>query len=234
MNNIFKDDNQFWKTIYPKSQTYRVSAKKLIMKYIRLSKMNRDRSSLWSNFYSEGSQGKYIHGKIGEYLKNIQIDYCCYCQEKILHNKNFNIDHVLPRQIYPQFSFKMENFAAACITCNAIKTNNDWFKLPIPSDYPKQATALACYHPNLHNFNDHIDMICIQSNRIYLRAYSGKTNKGKALVEKHLKSLCIYSAKTMGSPNVATAIENLTIFLGKTAGEKNDIKNFISKIIKHI
>ena len=106
----------------------RTEIKELVEKYYRKSLQHPAEEKLWSKLYNDGKLGKKAHSAVSKYLTSL-TGRCCYCQERIFHQANMNIDHVLPRETYPQFTFWPENLAAACITCNAIKSSLDYFNV---------------------------------------------------------------------------------------------------------
>lgn len=69
------------------------------------------------NFYKKIPKSKLIN-KIG-------INVCPYCNREFINNRinstSAQIDHFLPRSIYPIFSISLFNLVPSCYTCNHIK-----------------------------------------------------------------------------------------------------------------
>jgi uncharacterized protein (TIGR02646 family) len=196
-----------------KQKKRRLAIKKMALKHYRLSKKTPNTPKLWNDLYEDGIMGKHIHKAVSNFLTKLN-GRCCYCQEKIFSNANSNIDHVLPRKHYPQFTFTPHNLAAACITCNALKTGDDFYnENPANMNYCKLSNSWKCFHPNFHDFNDHVQMLCLQSNYIYIRTYIGKTPEGTALCSKHLIKLTSYEAKVPANPQVAGAVTSLQNYI---------------------
>lgn len=213
----------------------RKDIKKLAIEYYRKSRNVPHNENLWSSLYADGPMGRNIHKAVAGFLTGI-TGKCCYCQEKIFHNANANIEHILPRDQYPQFTFTPHNLAAACITCNALKTNHDFYNVNRTQlSYSKFKDSWTCFHPNFHNFNDHVRMFCYQSNYVYIRTYIGKTNEGKALCDNHLLKITHYETKASANPVVAASVSQLKGYLssnGKPPGPA--LSKFLQVMIANI
>lgn len=117
----------FLKSLYKKSSKLRREALSCIFEYNEAAhNAFPPRKGIWSKFYEE-ARGKYIHKKLGKHLLEKQNSLCCYCRDRIFHGKNSNIEHILPIKHYPMFAFDYRNLALACVTCNALKSDDDFF-----------------------------------------------------------------------------------------------------------
>lgn len=172
--------------------------------------------STWSDFYEQGT-GKKIHKKLSLHLKAKQNGYCCYCRDTIFHGANANIEHILPIKWYPMFAFTYYNFALACATCNALKSKDDWFKLdPIKIFYRKN--SFGCFHPNLDDYDEHIELFSIRTNKLNVRTFVGKTPKGKKICNDLLSKVSVFSIKEQGSPVVANTLNLVNKYLEENPG----------------
>jgi uncharacterized protein (TIGR02646 family) len=172
--------------------------------------------SAWSNFYEKGT-GKKIHKKLGEHLKDKQDGHCCYCKDKIFHGANANIEHVLPIRWYPMFAFTYHNLALACATCNALKTKDDWFELNVINLYYRK-NVFTCYHPNIDNYDDHVEIFSIRTNKLHIRTFVGKTQKGKKVCKDLLSKVSAFSLKESGNPVVAKTLHSVNTYMEKNPG----------------
>ena len=116
-----------------------------------------------------GSDSKYwesqdqcmatIKAKVRSYYLPLQKYECCYCkmlkQEK--NGKAWNIEHIFPRESYPQFMFTPINLAISCIECNNFKLAQD---IKINKNqirkYPKTGSNIKIIHPHLDDYDSHI------------------------------------------------------------------------------
>lgn len=213
MSKEFGPAGEFWDTVYPRNKPRKGQAKALIRKFDLLARRNPTKT-LWSEFYASSSIGAYVHSHFSEYRLKQQEQYCCYCKEKIYSKVNANIEHVFPASVYPQFTFKFHNLAVSCRPCNSFKTDDDWFQVPKNERiYLKHQNTWQGFHPNFDDYNEHIRLFGIQTNRIHVRAYFGKTEKGQKLCDEHLYRLTTYSIRGKANPKVVEALEKLSGYI---------------------
>lgn len=209
-------NNPFWGDIYKTRKKSRAGAQDLVQDFYYRCRYRPSPQNMWSSFY-ENTLGKYIHGHLSKFLAEAQENYCVYCREKIFHKANANIEHVLSRNGYPQFSFTLKNLALICVTCNAIKGGKDYHNFDKESfDYEAGALNLTCYHPQYHKFHEHINLFCMQTNTIYVRTYVGTTPEGIEFCRSHLNKLTAYLNKKPTNPVGAAEIEKVGLFLASS------------------
>ena len=53
--------------------------------------------------------------------------YCSYCEDAVKNYANLQVEHVLPKDLYPQLKLEWSNFLLSCANCNgrANKSNKD-------------------------------------------------------------------------------------------------------------
>ena len=85
----------------------------------------------WSELDSITKEQLYKH-----ILKNEQIEYCAYCEQKFPYLeppklKNYRIEHIWPRSLYPEKTFEYKNLLVTCDnqkgkekTCDHSKENS--------------------------------------------------------------------------------------------------------------
>jgi len=171
-------------------------------------------TKLWANLYNDGPVGKRVYNAITDYVHGLS-ERCGYCQDRIFHNSNSNIDHILPCSIYPQFTFVEENLVRVCMTCNMIKSAHDYYVLSVPTGngYRQHTSAWVCYHPRHHIFSQHIDRLVVQTNHLHFRAYIGKTSQGKKLCSTLLQKVSEFEVRSTANPVVAQAAQKLSQFI---------------------
>ena len=118
------------------------------------------------------------------------------------------------------FAFEYKNLALACVTCNALKSDKDYFRVAaLNANYT--SNTFDCFHPSLHHYNDHIDFVLFQTNHIYVRAFKSRTPLGDRLCVEHLKDVSIYNVKEQANPVVAGVVKKLGEFLNGKPGYEN-------------
>lgn len=217
----------------PNQYKRRKLLKRTAINYYFLAKSNV--TGLWATMYNDTPYGRKLYDAITQQLSN-SSSRCAYCQDKVFHNANVNIDHVLPASIYPQFTFKKNNLVVACVTCNALKSDDDYFALQnAGSYYPGLSNVWNCFHPVHHIYADHIDRFVIQTNHIHLRAYIGRTPAGVSICTGLLAKVSEFETKAAANPKVAQAIENLGIYITQYPVDQSQaLKNIILLLAKNI
>ena len=82
----------------------------------------------------------YRHPDIVQALFTESGGKCVYC-ESLVEPTDYDVEHFLPKPLYPSVVFSWENLLAVCKNCNALKANFDNGRRPIvnPSSHdPKQ------------------------------------------------------------------------------------------------
>lgn len=199
---------EFVKSLYSKSLKLRLEAEECIFQYrLAARTLFPPRKGIWSKFYEE-ARGKYIHKQFGKHLLKKQNSLCCYCRDKIFHGKNSNIEHILPIRHYPMFAFDYNNLALACVTCNALKSDDDFYRVTnLSRTY--NANLFNCFHPAFHSYDEHIDFLKLQTNHIYVRVFRFRTPLGERLCSQHLKKVSLFNIKEQANPIVAEAVRKL-------------------------
>ena len=78
-------------------------------------------------------------------LRNLELEYCSYCGGD---NPPSQLDHILEKAKFPEFSLLSLNLVHVCVTCNNSKT--DPFR-----------NGVRCFlNPYVDTFMDHIDVTC--------------------------------------------------------------------------
>lgn len=125
-----------------------------------------------------------IKTKIKDYYMHKHHECCCYCHRN-LHGEFrmvIDIEHILPKSLFPDFMFDLENLNIACKRCNMkIKRDKTDFVVDIntvKSNY-KQSEQYYFIHPNLDVYQDHMIYELYIKNDIKLIKYTHISNKGE-------------------------------------------------------
>lgn len=107
-----------------------------------------------------------IKRKIRDKFIGVQFPCCCYCRRSMHQWDLFDIDteHVLPKGVFPQWMFKMENLNISCKRCNMRKKKEDYsfFKGEVDDLNPFVSELYEFLHPNLDQPNLHLVPVVIQ------------------------------------------------------------------------
>ncbi len=112
-----------------------------------------------------------IRKKVRAHLFEKQKYKCAYCQmeKKETHGLVWDIDHILPKSVYPQFIFEPENLALSCKDCNIAKGEQEVLFTPKKKlkHLPDKKEHYKIIHPNLDNYSDHIEINIINGKKLY-------------------------------------------------------------------
>ncbi|MDI3455220.1 MULTISPECIES: HNH endonuclease [Acinetobacter] len=112
-----------------------------------------------------------IRKKIRDHYLSSQNYQCCYCKmtKQEDHGLVWDIEHILPKILYPQFTFEPLNLAVSCKECNRAKWNKDVVEKSsnLSNKYLKNSRDITIVHPHLDKYEDHIQVIRYGENRIF-------------------------------------------------------------------
>lgn len=128
-----------------------------------------------------------LTGLMAEIRKHVKQHYleeqgfrCAYCRmvKKERHGSTWDVEHILPKSLFPQFLFEPENLAAACKECNNHKDACQVLVSRSTSQktYPTSSDAYLIMHPHYDKFSDHFELTEVEGKR-RLRAKNGKKAK---------------------------------------------------------
>lgn len=78
---------------------------------------------------------KYSHKDVKEALLKETHKKCAYCESLITHIDYGDIEHIIPKSIFPEKTFEWENLTIACGKCNQNKSNYYSETLPLINPY---------------------------------------------------------------------------------------------------
>lgn len=129
-----------------------------------------DECKVISNHFTNHSDwGKNIFDSIKkniiDHLRKEQNNKCCYCKKELGFDlKNVDIEHIVTKSDYPQFTFYGKNLALSCPGCNTIKgmknvlSNNIVF-------YPQTGNKFKIIHAHYDRYSEHIR---IEKDSVYI------------------------------------------------------------------
>ena len=115
---------------------------------------------------------------------------CFYCRQYIFSTNglHWQVEHILPKSLFPQFLFEPKNLIVICPDCNREKGNQNPHvngdRACSQSSYPSTSGRFKIIHPLYDTYEDHIERVpsdhCDYPDHYFLRAH---TPKGKATVK---------------------------------------------------
>lgn len=119
-----------------------------------------------------------IRSKIRNFHRELRGDRCCYCQKHFSddHPLAVDIEHILPKSKFTEFSIKSVNLTIACKRCNmTIKRDRVDFLHGRSIDEVKaifdKSEAYEFIHPNLDNYENHLQLLMTSIGNNILRRY---------------------------------------------------------------
>lgn len=135
------------------------------------------------------SHVKGIKERIKKFYLSNPLPMCCYCLRDFTGEFSFDIDieHILPKSIYTNCIFDLENLNVACKRCNMqIKKADIGF---LTTDLKERYGIFKhnyfqskCYkfiHPNLDCVYDHLDVKNVRVNKLNFKKYIPKKGSKK-------------------------------------------------------
>lgn len=105
--------------------------------------------------------------------------HCVYCYRlrQDYHGAAWDIDHIVPKSFYPQFTYEPLNLAIACKDCNVAKASKAVFSEGVLAQavYPSASRNFLIIHPHFDNFCDHISVDYTLKKEVI---HNPKTEKG--------------------------------------------------------
>lgn len=138
--------------------------------------------------------------KIKQDIINQQGSICSYCGNVFGKTSPGNIDHFLPKNEFPQFTFTPENLVLACENCNSSfkGTYNPYESDNCSNDYPSEGFKIV--HPILDEPSEHFEISttglylifktdkALESNRLFKLNNEGAID-GRARIINENKSI---------------------------------------------
>lgn len=114
------------------------------------------------NFSTYRDWPKVVFDKIKEniiiHLRKEQRNKCCYCNRELGFDiKSVEIEHIIPKSLYGQFTFTPRNLALSCPGCNNGKGAENILKRSIII-YPRTSSNIKIIHPHYDCYQKHIEI----------------------------------------------------------------------------
>lgn len=163
---------------------------------------------------------KDLKNSISEYTLIKQQNKCAYCEELITGGAQ--LDHIVPKQLHPEFCYEPKNLLTSCAVCNMyIKNAGDTIKSPVQKRYEQNLFTIV--HPYFNDPNVHIkytneDRVIIDMN--------GSTDLGKATIDFfHLNDYPAYVRRVKQFGDTKKYPIDLRILAKKCSAYKRKKKN---------
>lgn len=113
----------------------------------------------WEKSVFEGIKENLVND-----LRQKQNNKCCYCKGELGYDiKAVDIEHILPKSKYEQFTFHPKNLALSCPGCNTSKGSKEVLKSPI-KQYPRSGRNIIIVHAHFDEYGSSIE---IHSGAVY-------------------------------------------------------------------
>lgn len=67
--------------------------------------------------------GEYRKKEIKDALKSETHNKCVYCESKFMHTYPGDVEHLLPKSVFPKLTFEWSNLSFSCFACNNCKSD---------------------------------------------------------------------------------------------------------------
>lgn len=100
-----------------------------------------------------------IKTNIVEHLRIQQGNTCCYCKSSLGFDiKQVDIEHIVPKSKYENFTFESRNLALSCPPCNTKKSTKSVLSRHIVN-YPTNGINFKIIHAHYDEYSDHINIV---------------------------------------------------------------------------
>ncbi|MFH6838007.1 HNH endonuclease [Providencia sp. 2024EL-00732] len=133
--------------------------------------------------------GVDVMSALRDHLAALQDDRCCYCRRRlggIAYARP--IEHILPKNIYGQYTFTYRNLAVACFDCNHVKSKANWSDWPQNRrGYLNEKCCNSFFHARFHDYDSHVRYLHLETNGASISIYAGLTPQGRHLCVQLLR-----------------------------------------------
>lgn len=181
--------------------------------------------------WDSGKKGiKSYKDNLRDYMYYEQNCRCAYCRIELPIGCCFlQREHIVYKNLHPQWMFEPRNLCIACDRCNNFKLETEVLNNPAVRAYPQKSKDFLIVNPFLDKYSEHIEL----KNGII---YEGKTKKGKFTVETcHLYriDLVLERAKMrMKEENPDTVLTQMLVLISKEPASEEEIKKVKEKLRK--
>ncbi len=128
----------------------------------------QEKAIIKANFITHTDWDKPVFSPIKENIRNFlrgqQGNKCCYCKRELEYFiKSVDIEHIIPKSLYSDFTFTSLNLALSCPRCNTKKGDDNILRKPVVR-YPKHSKNISIIHAHFDDYSNHI---IIHDNCVY-------------------------------------------------------------------
>lgn len=119
----------------------------------RFERSDSKQAGYWTNDACSG-----LKTVIKQHYRRVQNNICCYCRQVIPvdHGRVWDTEHIVPRNLRPDFMFIPQNLALSCPDCNGPKSDKETLADPSTTTYPTTSDAFLIVHPHFDNYAEHV------------------------------------------------------------------------------
>lgn len=131
-----------------------------------------------------------VRAEIKKHYIQEQKFMCCYCGFLYAssHGLVWDVEHVVPKSIHPDFMFTESNLAVACKDCNLHKSSKETMVDQTATEYPSSGVDFLVVHPHFDEWSNHI----LRVNN----TYASRTPKGSWTIKEC--NLSRFAARKIG------------------------------------
>ncbi|GAA62871.1 hypothetical protein P20311_0644 [Pseudoalteromonas sp. BSi20311] len=109
-------------------------------------------------------------------LRPKQGNLCCYCKWELGFDiKEVDIEHIVPKSEYSEYTFHPNNLSLSCPGCNTNKWTKPVLSVPITA-YPTDGINVSIVHAHFDDYSQHIE-------RHADAIYEGLSPKGRRTIK---------------------------------------------------
>lgn len=126
------------------------------------------------NRYDGVSHAEWNHtdGPVVALRRTIRAHYlaeqryrCAYCrmEKKENHGLTWDVEHIIPKAVYPRFLYEPMNLAMVCKECNIAKSDKNVLCRTLSRHAPLPVTpdAYTIVHPHYDQYSEHFEIIVV-------------------------------------------------------------------------
>ncbi len=170
--------------------------------------------------------GAALMSELRNHLAALQAERCCYCRRRlggIAYARP--IEHILPKDVYRQYTFTYRNLAVACFDCNHVKSNDNWSTWPpTRRRYLKDKKCGGFFHARLHEYDSHVRYLHLETNGASISVYAGLTPQGRHLCVELLRKSSERTLAVSANPRFSAAMDKLRGQVQQMASTHDDAK----------
>lgn len=156
-----------------------------------------------------------LRGAIRKHYLAQQNYHCAYCNRlrQDFHGYCWDIDHIIPKDTHPQFTYEPYNYALTCKDCNVKKDDFNVLETSVIASvkYPRNSNDYIIINPHLDDYSVHMAVEYNLNNQIY---HIPKTKKGAETFR-----MCNLSRFTEVITKTSEVVESENITIGFSDAE---------------